>query len=100
MVSSLGDAGVEPQLALDDSEVGGLWSLWFSCPTGVADVWIHVDEALRSPNRLPGKGGESCRLEPPANVTNQIYAVYKDLSACNRGFRLADVDGLCRHTVG
>jgi hypothetical protein len=43
---------------------------------------------------------ESCRLEPPANVTNQIYVVYKDLSVCNRGFRLADVDGLCRHTVG
>jgi hypothetical protein len=47
MVNSIGDAYVEPQFALDDSEVGGLWSVWFSRPTGVADMWIHVDEALR-----------------------------------------------------
>jgi hypothetical protein len=47
-----------------------------------------------------GREFESCRLEQPANVTNQICAVYKDLSVCNQGFRLADVDGLCRHTVG
>jgi hypothetical protein len=73
-VNSLGDACVEPQLALDDSEIGGLWSLWFSCPTGVADVWIHVDEALRSPNRLPAKGG-AATIDAPESREWQVVGV-------------------------